>query len=79
MTKEQALDALRDVQGMEPTKHRLTCDMEENCPDPVAMIDNAGFIYCESHGLDRRDWKPCRKLRGWELRRLEGGRPLNRY
>lgn len=60
-------------------KRTLTCDMEKDCTAPVAMIDQAGFIYCATHGLDRRDWEPCRKLRDWELRRLEKGKPLSRY
>lgn len=57
----------------------LTCDMKEDCTEPVSMIDQKGYAYCESHGMDRRGWIPCRKLRGWELRRLESGRPLARY
>lgn len=60
-------------------KRVLTCDMEKDCSEPVAMIDQAGFIYCHAHGLERRDWEPCRKLQGWELRRLEKGKPLTRY
>ena len=57
----------------------LSCDMETNCPAEVTHIDNKGYVYCTEHGLDRRDWRPCRKLRPWELRRLQRGKPLNRY
>jgi hypothetical protein len=57
----------------------LSCDMVKECLEPVAMIDQAGFIYCQGHGLERRDWEPCRKLRDWELRRLQKGKPLTRY
>ena len=64
---------------MTQTLATLTCDMEKDCIAPVAMIDTAGFIYCENHGLDRRQWEPCRRLRDWELRRLERGKPLTRY
>lgn len=60
-------------------KRVLTCDMKRDCTQPVAMIDQSGFIYCEGHGLDRRVWEPCRRLRGWEVRRLEKGNPLTRY
>lgn len=66
-------------QGKEWEKATLTCDMEKDCKEQVAMIDSSGFIYCHNHGLDRRDWEPCRKLRDWELRRLEKGKPLTRY
>lgn len=62
-----------------PEEHGITCDMREGCAEPVAMIDTAGFVYCEGHGLDRRQWEPCRRLRGWELRRLGRGKPLTNY
>jgi len=57
----------------------LSCDMEATCTEPVTHIDNKGFAYCTSHGVARRDWVPCRKLRPWELRRLQRGEPLARY
>lgn len=64
----------------EPQEKRvLTCDMVEGCAESVAMIDQKGYAYCEPHGMERRGWMPCRKLRGWELRRLESGKPLTRY
>lgn len=62
-----------------PKAVELTCDMSTECTDPVAMIDNKGWIYCERHGLERRSWKPCRKLRPHELNRLKRGEPLKRY
>jgi hypothetical protein len=57
----------------------LVCDMVENCMAPVEMIDTAGYSYCAAHGLERRTYEPCRKLRMWEIRRLERGTPLNHY
>ena len=60
-------------------KATLTCDMREDCTEPVTHIDSSGFAYCTPHGIDRRAWKPCRKLRPWELRRLERGEQLRRY
>lgn len=57
----------------------LTCDMERDCSEPVAMIDNSGFIYCENHGLRRRPGKPCRKLRPYELNRLLAGKQIKSY
>lgn len=56
-----------------------TCDMTENCTDPVTHIDQNGFVYCTAHGIERRDWKPCRKLRSHELRRIERGEQVTRY
>lgn len=57
----------------------LTCDMRDDCTEAVTMLDSAGFVYCTAHGLDRRTYEPCRKLRGWELRRILRGAALNRY
>lgn len=58
----------------------LHCDMTEDCPDPVTMIDDHGFIYCTDHGMDRRIWRyACRKLRPHELRRLERGEQVAHY
>lgn len=57
---------------------KLECDMTQDCQAPVTHIDNKGYAYCQEHGLMRQS-RPCRKLRGWELRRLERGLPLTRY
>ena len=57
----------------------LTCDMERDCVSPVTMIDDKGYAYCEAHGLERRYWRPCRKLRPHELRRLLRGEQLKSY
>lgn len=56
-----------------------SCDMEEACTAPVAMMDDKGFIYCAEHGLDRRWYRRCRKLRPHELRRIERGEQVTRY
>ena len=56
-----------------------TCDMVRDCGDPVTHIDNKGFIYCTTHGIARRSWKPCRKLRAHEIRRLERGEQVTKY
>jgi hypothetical protein len=55
------------------------CDMKKDCPNPVTMIDTAGFAYCAEHGMDRRYYEPCRKLRPHELRKLQRGEQLARY
>lgn len=57
----------------------LTCDGWCDHANPVAMIDTAGFAYCEPCGMTRRMYEPCRKLRPYELRRLERGEQLARY
>ncbi len=56
-----------------------TCEMSDDCQRPVTHLDRKGYIYCTEHGLQRRRSQPCRKLQPWELRRLENGKPLNRY
>lgn len=55
----------------------LRCDM--GCMNPVTMIDNKGFAYCAEHGMERRFYMPCRKLRPHELRKLQRGEALARY
>lgn len=57
----------------------LTCEMDDACTEPVTHIDNKGFIYCTDHGVDRRWWVPCRKLRPHELNRLRRGEQVRRY
>lgn len=60
----------------------LTCDNmtgADHCGREVGYLDTAGFVYCEPCGLTRRQYEPCRKLRPWELRKLERGEALARY
>lgn len=57
----------------------MTCEMEKGCVDPVTHVDRNGFVYCTRHGERRRAWKPCRKLRPHEIKKLERGEPLARY
>ena len=58
---------------------KLQCEMDKDCLELVTHLDKAGFIYCTTHGVQRRTWKPCRKLRAHELRRLERGDALKTY
>jgi hypothetical protein len=53
--------------------------MSSTCDQPVAYLDDSGFIYCEGHGLTRRQYRACRRLRPHELHRLEGGLAVERY
>lgn len=57
----------------------LRCDMTQNCPKPVAYIDDKGFAYCTDHGQQRQRHCSCRKLRPHELRKLQRGEQLSRY
>jgi hypothetical protein len=59
----------------------LRCNMETDCREPITHIDESGFIYCHTHGLDRQAgmWKRCRKLRPHELNRLKRGEQVTRY
>lgn len=60
--------------------HVLSCDMERDCPASVTHLDNKGFVYCTEHGIQRRQYgTPCRKLRPWELKRLQRGQQLRSY
>ena len=57
----------------------LTCDMGRECTGEVTHIDDHGFIYCTNHGIQRRSWRPCRKLRTHELNRLKRGEQVAKY
>jgi hypothetical protein len=69
MTKEEAME----------TPNGPRCDMVTGCEKPVTHLDTAGFVYCTTHGEQRRCYEPCRKLRPHELRRLERGEQITRY
>lgn len=57
----------------------LHCDMRADCPRPVTHIDSKGWVYCTPCGNDRKYSVRTRKLRPWELRLLENGRPVPSY
>lgn len=62
---------------LEPAK--LCCDMKKDCVAPVTHIDNKGYVYCTEHGIERRDCRPCRKLKAKERLQLLRGEPLAKY
>ncbi len=65
--------ALRRRYGRSSAK-TLACDMKNDCKDHVTHIDNKGFVYCSSHGAQRRmNGTPCRKMSRAEIKRLEEG------
>lgn len=58
---------------------KLACDMKRDCAEPVTMLDQNGYAYCTAHGLQRRGSQPCRKLKSYEITKLESGGQLSRY
>jgi len=61
---------------------QLICDGRNwgPCSGPVTHLDDSGFAYCTTHGVHRREsGEKSRKLRPWELHKLERGEPLPRY
>jgi hypothetical protein len=55
------------------------CQMHAGCTEPVTHLDKSGFLYCTTHGLQRRASRPCRKLRPHELTRLANGGQITKY
>lgn len=47
--------------------------------NPVAYIDEKGFIYCGPCGKRRQYSHRCRQLRPWELRLLQRGEQVPSY
>lgn len=52
---------------------RIQCDMEASCTAAVTHMDEKGFVYCATHGNDRKNYCRCRKLTAPELRVIAGG------
>jgi len=57
----------------------FACQMHDACSESVTHIDQGGFLYCTTHGLQRRASQPCRKLRPHEITRLENGGQIAKY
>lgn len=57
----------------------LTCDMTNDCHEPITHIDEKGYIYCRAHGIQRKTCCRCRQLQPAELNRLKRGEALQRY
>ena len=53
----------------------MKCEWESACQRPVTMIARKGYILCDWHGGDRG----TRKLRPFEMRRLERGLTVQKY
>lgn len=50
----------------------LQCCMT-NCRNTVTHIGAKGWVYCAADAADRQYWERCRKMKQWEIRRLERG------
>jgi len=57
----------------------LHCEMDRTCKETVTHIDDKGFIYCHTHGVQRKGYRPCRQLAPKELSQLWDGIPLASY
>ncbi len=56
---------------------KLSCDMLGTvCAEPVTHIDENGWVYCTTHGVQRQKMMKCRQLTKSEKGRLLAGLPL---
>ena len=53
--------------------------MKDDCKNLVTHIDNKGFIYCEHHGKIRKTYRPTRKLKPSELKKISNGKTIKKY
>lgn len=57
--------------------NNLTCDMVAGCTAEVTHIDADGFVYCQGHGLVRKQYCRCRKLTKVEITKLSAGQCIS--
>lgn len=62
-----------------PVRRPLTCDMSEDCRNPVTHIGSKGWVYCAECRVHRKGWERTRKIRPWEMKLLLAGEPLPAY
>ncbi len=67
------LDAVRGTLAAAPPPTRLKCDMRADCTNPVTHIGSKGWVYCAPCAADRQYQERCRRMRKWEIERLERG------
>ena len=60
---------------------QLQCAMSDSCHSAVTHLGDRGFVYCKTHGVERRRGchESTRRLRVWELNILRAGEPLISY
>lgn len=56
-----------------------TCDMMRDCAEPVTHIGSKGYVYCETHAVQRRGVERTRRMRKWERELIAAGQPLPSY
>jgi hypothetical protein len=77
---ERGIHEIETEKAAEASQERvLKCDMLRTCEAPVTHIDDKGFIYCASHGQDRKAHCRCRKLKPAEIKKLKLGGTVERY
>ena len=55
----------------------LRCAMENECTAEVTHADHKGYVYCATHGVERkRSGIRCRKLTKTEIRKLAASEPI---
>lgn len=66
---------------MTTTTNGPTCDMADDCTNPVTHIGNRGYVYCARHGAMRRahGHESTRRMRKWERDLIAEGKPLPSY
>ena len=56
---------------------QLKCDMNATCTSTVTHVDNKGFVYCASHGEQRKAYCSCRKLKPAEIKKLQARQTIS--
>lgn len=57
----------------------VQCEMRANCPNEVTHIGSKGYVYCAACAPDRQGIERTRKMRPWELKLIQAGKPLPTY
>lgn len=58
-----------------------TCEMSQDCTQPVTHMGNKGYVYCKGHAVQRRQsgYERTRAMRPWEIRWVTAGKTLPSY
>lgn len=69
-----AADAI--IEQLDAAPCKLKCAMLESCTRLVTHIDDKGYVYCTSHGEQRKAVRRCRALRSNEVSKLLNNQPI---
>lgn len=58
---------------------KFQCAMDLKCEENISIIDSKGFIYCQKHGLQRKQYQRARKLKPQEIKKIMQGVTLEKY